>query len=78
MTSHRDRELPFQRGRGEEFDGCGRDDPDAPPGYWKGRWVEFKRLWLLSWHQSAARETLALAVALIVIGFVIGFIEKFS
>lgn len=48
------------------------------PGYWAGRWAEFKRLWLQSWYQTGTRETLALSAALIIIGIIMGLIDTFS
>lgn len=45
---------------------------DAEPGYWNGRWAEFKRLAARSWKQNGAREGVILGLLMILIGIVGG------
>mgnify|MGYP007061425023 CR=1 FL=1 len=67
--------------RSSEVDG--REGPsespfiDSGPGYWAGRWTEFKRLMGISWHESWGKEIIFLctvaSVVLIVGHFLFGW-----
>lgn len=51
---------------------------DEPPRFWAEKWAEFKRLLRLSWDESSARGTLALSAALIIVGCIMGVVDKLS
>ncbi|MGN0102028.1 MAG: hypothetical protein ACI39C_13915 [Dietzia sp.] len=45
---------------------------EPEPGYWAGRWAEFKRLAARSWKHHGAREGVILGLLIILIGIVGG------
>lgn len=51
---------------------------EEEPGYWAGRWVEFKRIWRLSWKPPETRITMALSVIMIVVGLIMTYFESYS
>ena len=51
---------------------------EEPPRFWAEKWAEFKRLLRLSWDESSARGTLALSAALIIVGCIMGVVDKLS
>ena len=43
---------------------------DAEPGYWAGRWAEFKRLLARSWHENGTKEGVVIGMVMVLIGIV--------
>lgn len=57
--SPRDREGPYEH-----------PALDAEPGYWVGRWAEFKRLLARSWHENGTKEGVIIGMLMVLIGIV--------
>ena len=43
---------------------------EPEPGYWAGRWAEFKRLLARSWHENGTKEGVVIGMVMVLIGIV--------
>lgn len=47
---------------------------EPEPGYWAGRWGEFKRLFALFWNDGYTKEAVILSILMITVGIVGGWL----
>ena len=43
---------------------------EPEPGYWAGRWAEFKRLLARSWHENGTKEGGVIGMVMVIIGII--------
>ena len=43
---------------------------EPEPGYWAGRWAEFKRLLARSWHENGTKEGVVIGMVMVIIGII--------